>query len=249
MLSERTFSSENGFNVKRNIKSINKNHYNTMNMKKKYAIILLALISFLLPSNGAAQYTNIVNQAASLMQTAMMGGMRYRGYVEASYTGGFGNLQADFVGISTVQGVQYADWFFMGAGLGVDLVYSKVGKGPNEWNYNRTTRTSGAMIPLFTDFRFNIGGNTGPSFFIDIKAGGSFLIGKNYLAIENGYINGSEYFMLKPSIGLRVPVSKNGKRLMNIGLTYQLLTCNYWWYNNSNSGTLNSLGGTVSYQW
>ena len=105
------------------------------------------------------------------------------------------------------------------------------------------------MIPIFTDFRFNIGGNQGPSFFIDIKAGGSFLIGKNYLAIENGYINGSEYFMLKPTIGLRVPVGGNGKRAMNLGLTYQLLTCNYWWYNNSNSGTLNSLGATVSYQW
>ena len=215
-------------------------------MKKIYLTLIIAIAGFF---NISAQYTNIVNQAASLMQTAIMGGMRYRGYVDASYTGGFGNLQADFVGISTVQGLQYADWFFMGAGLGVDLVYSKTSTGPNDWNYNRKTRTTGAMIPLFTDFRFNIGGSGGPSFFIDIKAGGSFLIGKKYLAIENGYINGSEYFMLKPSIGLRVPVSKNGKRSMNIGLTYQLLTCNYWWYNNSNSGTLNSLGGTVSYQW
>ena len=218
-------------------------------MKKKYAIILVALISFLMPSSGAAQYTNIVNQAASLMQTAIMGGMRYRGYVDASYTGGFGRLQADFVGISTVQGVQYADWFFMGAGLGVDLVYSKTSMAPSDWNYTRVRRTSGAMVPIFTDFRFNIGGSQGPSFFIDIKAGGSFLIGKNYLAIENGYINGSEYFMLKPSIGLRVPVSKDGRRSMNLGLTYQLLTCNYWWYNNSDSGTLNSIGATVSYQW
>ena len=154
-----------------------------MNMKKKYAIILVALISFLMPSNGAAQYTNIVNQAASLMQTALMGGMRYRGYVDASYTGGFGRLQADFVGISTVQGVQYADWFFMGAGLGVDLVYSKTSMAPSDWNYTRVRRTSGAMVPIFTDFRFNIGGSQGPSFFIDIKAGGSFMIGKNYLAI------------------------------------------------------------------
>lgn len=220
-----------------------------MKMKKKYAIVIMALISFLMPSKGVAQYTNIVNQAASLMQTAIMGGMRYRGYVDASYTGGFGHLQADFIGISTVQGVQYADWFFMGAGLGVDLVYSKTDASYNGWFGDRQTRTSGVMIPIFTDFRFNIGGSQRPSFFIDIKAGGFFLIGKNYLAIENGYINGTEYFMLKPSIGLRVPVSKNGKRSMNIGLTYQLLTCNYWWYNNSNSGTLNSLGATVSYQW
>ena len=220
-----------------------------MNMKKKYAIVIVALISFLMPSKSAAQYTTIVNQAANLMQTAMMGGLRYRGYVEGSYTGGFGRLQADFVGISTVQGVQYADWFFMGAGMGVDLVYSKSSIPSNEWNFNRKVTTSGVMVPIFTDFRFNIGGNQGPSFFIDIKAGGSFLVGKNYLAVENGYINGGEYFMLKPSIGLRVPVSSNGTRAVNLGLTYQLLTCNYWWYNNSDSGTSNSIGATVSYQW
>lgn len=218
-------------------------------MKKKHIVLILAAIMNLLSENAYAQYTNIVNQAANLMQTAIMGGMRYRGYVDASYLGGFGNLKADFVEISTVQGLQYADWFFMGAGIGVDFVYSKSNMSSNQWDFNRKVSTSGVMIPIFTDFRFNIGGSQAASFFIDIKAGGSFLIGKRYLAIENGYINGSEYFMLKPSIGLRVPVGNNGKRSFNIGLTYQLLTCNYWWYNNSNSGTLSSLGGTVSYQW
>ena len=215
-------------------------------MKKIYLALIIAIAGI---SNLHAQYTNIVNQAANLLQTAVMGGSRYKGYVEATYTGGFGNLQADFVGISTSQGYQYNNWFFMGAGIGVDLVYSKVDNGFNSWDYDRQTRTSGAMVPIFTDFRFNFGSKTNASFYIDVKAGGSFLIGKNYLAIENGYINGSEYFMLRPSVGLRVPLSKNGKRAMNVGLTYQLLTCNYWWYNNRNSGTLNSLGGTVSYEW
>ena len=215
-------------------------------MKKIYLTLILALFGIF---NSSAQYYSIVNQAANILQTAVMGGMRYRGYVDASYTGGFGRLQANFVGVSTVQGLQYADWFYMGAGLGVDLVTSKTASNNNGWFGDRQTRTTGVMIPIFTDFRFNIGGSTSPSFFIDIKAGGSFLIGKNYLAIENGYINGSEYFLLKPSIGLRIPTGNNGKRSMNIGITYQLLTCNYWWYNNSNSGTLNSLGATVSYQW
>ena len=218
-------------------------------MKKNYLLLIIAVLINIMPTTAFGQYTNIVNQAANLLQTAVMGGSRYKGYVEATYTGGFGRLQADFVGLSTSQGYQYNDWFFMGAGIGVDLVYSKTETGYNDWNYNRQTRTSGAMIPIFTDFRFNLGGRTSTSFFIDVKAGGSFLIGKNYLAIENGYINGSEYFMLRPSLGLRVPISKTGKKAMNIGLTYQLLTCNYWWYNNSNSGTLNSLGATVSYEW
>ncbi|MDE6650579.1 MAG: hypothetical protein K2K45_11690 [Muribaculaceae bacterium] len=218
-------------------------------MKKLYLSLIIALIGIINPISSSAQYYDIVNQAANLLQTAVMGGSRYKGYVEATYTGGFGHLQADFVGVSTTQGYQYNNWFFMGAGLGVDLVYSKTDSGYNEWNYNRQVRTNGVMIPIFTDFRFNIGSRKSASFFIDVKAGGSFLIGKNYLAIENGYINGSEYFMLRPSLGLRVPVSSNGKRAVDIGLTYQLLTCNYWWYNNSNSGTLNSLGATVSYEW
>ncbi len=218
-------------------------------MKKNFLLLLFAVLLNIMPSTVSAQYTNIVNQAANLLQTAVMGGSSYKGYVEATYTGGFGRLQADFVGISTSQGYQYNDWFFMGAGIGVDLVYSKTDNGYNEWNYERQTRTSGVMIPIFTDFRFNIGGRTSPSFYLDVKAGGSFLIGKNYLAIENGYINGSEYFMLRPSVGLRVPLSQNGKKAMNIGLTYQLLTCNYRWYTNRNSGTLNSLGATVSYEW
>lgn len=218
-------------------------------MKKFYLSLMIALVGLLNPFSLGAQYTNIVNQAADLLQTAVMGGSRYKGFVDATYMGGFGNLQADFVGISTTQGYQYNNWFFMGAGIGVDLVYSKTDSGYNEWNYDRQVRTNGVMIPIFTDFRFNIGSKTSTSFYFDVKAGGSFLIGKNYLAIENGYINGSEYFMLKPSLGLRVPVSKSGKQAVNIGISYQLLTCNYWWYNNSNSGTLNSLGGTVSYEW
>lgn len=218
-------------------------------MKKIYLSLIIAFIGAFGSIPACAQYTNIVNQAASLLQRAVMGGSSYKGFVDVSYTGGVGNLQADFIGISTVQGYQYNSWFFMGAGLGVDLVYSKTASGNTGQFGDRQTRTNGVMIPIFTDFRFNIGGRTHASFYLDVKAGGSFLIGKNYLAIENGYINGSEYFMLKPSVGLRIPVSNTGKRAFDIGLTYQLLTCNYWWYNNNNSGTLNSLGATVSYEW
>lgn len=217
-------------------------------MKKKILTLTGALVIMLLPAQADAQYTSIVNQAANMLQTAVWGGFRYKGFVDVSYTAGFGNLQANFAGISTVQGFQYANWFFMGAGLGVDYVYSNVDNMYSGTVGGRGVKKSGAMIPVFTDFRFNIGGPKSPSFFIDIKAGGSFLIGNRYLAIENGYISGSEYFMLKPSIGLRIPVNNSSKQAVNIGLTYQLLTCNYW-YSYSDSGTLNSLGGTISYEW
>lgn len=218
-------------------------------MKKKSTLLLLTLVMLLMPFNAKAQYTSIVNQAANILQTAVVGGLRYKGFVDVSYTTGIGELKANFAGISTIHGFQYADWFFMGAGLGVDYVYStpeKIYDGIIGGGHG--VRKSGAMVPIFTDFRFSLGSKTSPSFFIDIKAGGSFLIGKNYLAIENGYINGSEYFMLKPSLGIRVPVGQTGKQAVNLGVTYQLLTCNYW-YNYSNSSTLSSLGATLSYEW
>lgn len=218
-------------------------------MKGKVSIAIMAVLMLLVPFKSSAQYYSIVNQAANMLQTAVMGGFRYKGFVDVSYTRGIGDLKANFAGVSTVQGFQYADWFFMGAGLGVDYVYSSPEnpyQGPI--NGDHGLKTSGAMVPIFTDFRFNIGSRTTPSFFIDIKAGGSFLIGKNYLAIENGYINGSEYFMLKPSLGLRIPVNQTGKQAFNVGVTYQLLTCNYW-YNNSNSRAISALGGTLSFEW
>lgn len=217
-------------------------------MKKSKIILMLTIVMLLLPCRAKAQYTSIVNQAANMLQTAVLGGFSYKGFVDASYTAGIGNLQANFVGVSTVQGFQYSNWFFMGAGLGVDYVYSNVQHLYDGGPGSKGVRSNGVMVPIFTDFRFNIGSRTSASFFIDIKAGGSFLMGNRYLAIENGYISGSEYFLLKPSLGIRIPVSQNGKQAFNIGVTYQLLTCNYW-YNYSNNGTLNSLGATASFEW
>lgn len=180
-------------------------------MKKLYLAVATLLCSLLSPVVMQAQYSSIVNQAANMLQTAVIGGFSYKGFVDASYTGGFGSLKANFVGVSTVQGFQYANWFFMGAGLGVDLVYSEV--EDTYCDYEHKTRSNGVMIPIFTDFRFNIGSRQSASFFIDIKAGGSFLIGSDYLAIENGYLSSSEYFILKPSIGLRIPIEGHRKRL------------------------------------
>lgn len=217
-------------------------------MKKIRLAAILLLITISLPLHTQAQYTSIVNQAANMLQTAVLGGFRYKGFVDASYTGGFGNLKANFAGVSTIQGMQYSNWFFMGAGLGVDIVYSNVDDQLDYVNQH-STKTCGVMIPIFTDFRFNIGSQQTASFFIDVKAGGSFLIGGDYLAVENGYISSSEYFLLKPSIGVRIPVGNSGRQAVNVGVTYQLLTCDYWWYNNTNSSTLNSVGGTVSFEW
>ncbi len=219
-------------------------------MKRNFLAAICVVLSLFVSEKASAQYTSIVNQVANIVQTAAYGGAGYKGYIDASYTGGFGNVRADFLGVSTTQGATLSSWFFMGAGLGVDVVFSKTGSGyVSDWNGSRKTRTCGVMIPVFTDFRFNFGQKTSTGIYLDVKAGGSFLIGGDYLAIENGYISSTEYFLLKPTLGIRVPMGGNGKKAVNIGLTYQLLTCNYWWNNNSSSGTLNSLGATVAYEW
>ena len=50
-------------------------------------------------------------------------------------------------------------------------------------------------------------------------------------------------------MGVRIPVSKNNpKQAFDIGVTYKLLTSNYWsrWQRNV---TLNSIGVTAAFEW
>ena len=157
---------------------------------------LMAALTF----GASAQYYSMINQATNMMQTVFSGGMRYRGMVDASYVQGIGNKRADFLEFSTTQGLKYADWFFMGIGAGVDVMF--VHAGDPQWlqNSGKSLTTTACMIPLFTDFRFIIGGEKQIGFFIDIKAGCSFLVGKNNVQIGDGYLNRSECFYLKPGL-------------------------------------------------
>lgn len=226
-------------------------------MKKIISLIMVAAVALGIAAPSAkAQYYEIANQIPQLITPALTGGMRYKGFAEAKYIKGIGNHNVDFLGFSTSQGFKYADWFFMGVGIGVDVVFSHVGDNPVQWNPNvpaydsgRSTTNTGVMIPLFTDFRFNIGGQSSASFFFDVKLGCSFLVGKDYLRVDNGYLSSEEYFYLRPSLGVRIPVNKNNSRqAVNVGVSYQLLTSNYWnsYYSNV---TLNGLGVDLSYEW
>ena len=205
---------------------------------------------------ASAQYYEIANQLPGLIQPALLGGFNYKGYVDAHYARALGNYQADFVGVSTSQGWKYRDWFFMGVGIGVEGIMSHTDSGYGQWGDaqqpdmdGRSTRTGGVMIPIFTDFRFNIGAQNKASFFIDVKLGCSFLLGRDYVQIHNGYLTNQEYFYLRPTLGVRIPVnSANPKQAINVGVEYQLLTANYWssW---NRDVTLNALGASISYEW
>lgn len=226
---------------------------------KRFKIYLVAMLAaIMLPATASAQLYEIANQLPQLISPALSGSLKYRGFVEASYLQGLGNTRANFVDFSTSQGFQYADWFYMGVGIGADIFMSNYNGssvpgqsnfGNSGFDYNHSSSTTAFMVPLFTDFRFNLGGQNSASLFLDLKLGCSFLCTNNYIRINNGYLTNQEYFYLKPTIGCRIPVSSSHpKQSVNVGITYQLLTSNYWsvW---SRNVTLNSLGASVAFEW
>lgn len=216
----------------------------------------VAPLALLLPAAGAhAQYYEIANQLPSLLRPALSGSFNYKGFVDAGYNKTLGDYNADFLEISTSQGFQYSNWFFMGVGIGVDVLFAQQNdnhgywEGPDGFDHSHSSCTTAAMMPLFTDFRFSLGYSSAATFFIDLKVGCSFLLGNDYIAIGDGYLTNQEYFYLHPSIGLRIPTNPdNTKQAFNIGLNYKLLTSNYWssWERNI---TLNGIGVTVAYEW
>lgn len=229
-------------------------------MKNIYTLILLLSSIFGAALSAEAQYYDIATQLPNVLSPILSGSGRYKGFAEARFLKGIGANQADILDFSTSQGYQYNNWFYMGAGLGVDILFahqdSNWGNGWQGGYYdnidpNRSSTTTGVMIPLFTDFRFTIPAKnaSSPSFFADLRLGASFLIGRDYIRINNGYLTNNEYFYLSPTIGVRIPVNKEKPRqAVNIGLSYQLLTSNYW-TGYSNSVTLNSLGLSASFEW
>lgn len=213
---------------------------------KKYLKQLLIVAILSVPATAGAQFYQIANQIPNMLSPALSGSLNYKGYVEASYLAGLGSDKVSFAGLSTSQGFKYRNWFFMGVGLGVDVAMGNAGETyyyPPNSGYEKT----GVMVPVFTDFRFNIGNQAKSSFYADVKLGASFLMGNNYLLVGDSYLTNREYFYLRPSVGVRIPLKSNsGKMAVNVGVTYQLLTANYY---SRGSSTVNALGGTIGLEW
>lgn len=220
-------------------------------MKKIFSILLLLLA---VSVSAQAQIYEAVNTLRSVISPALSGSGRYKGYVEGGYSHTLAKYNGDFIEISTSQGYQYNSWFYMGAGLGVDILFSHPGShwGENEITPppgNRPVTKTAPMLPLFADFRFLIGDTSNVSFFLDLKVGCSFLLTDRNIAIGDGYLTNREYFFLDPSIGVRVPCNKkNPRQAVDVGVKYKLLTSNYW-YNYNNNITLQSLGAFIAFEW
>ena len=220
-------------------------------MKKFFASILLSITAFSFSAN--AQVYEAINTLQSVITPALSGSGKYKGYVEAGYSHTLSKYNGDFIEFSTSQGYQYNSWFYMGAGLGVDVLFSHPGDNSgvmlNPPPGDRPVTKTAPMLPLFADFRFLIGDTSNVSFFLDLKVGCSFLLTNRNIAIGDGYLTNREYFFLDPSIGVRVPCNKkNNKQAVDVGVKYKLLTSNYW-YNYNNNITLQSLGAFIAFEW
>ncbi len=216
----------------------------------------MALLASSLPAD--AQYYEIANQIPNLISPALSGSFNYKGFVDVDYTQGMGRYKANILEISTSQGFKYSNWFFMGVGIGADFLFSNYEEydgdypswdGNSDFDFRHSKTTKAVMIPLFTDFRFNIGSYEKTSAFIDLKVGCAFLCSDDYIQIHDGYLTNQQYFYLRPTFGVRIPVnSNNPKQAVNVGISYLLLTSNYWssWDRNV---CLSSLGANISFEW
>ena len=224
-------------------------------MKKLLSLAVAAVMAAGMAVPARAQYYEIANQLPSLISPALSGSMQYRGFVEASGLAGMGKNRANFLGISTSQGFQYASWFFMGVGMEVDVAMAQqddryVAWDPDDWEYGGTAKTK-CMIPVFIDFRFRIGNDNSVAAVIGLKLGAAWLLGDDDLMMKTAYMSNETQFYFRPSLGVRIPVSsQNPKQAVNVAVTYQLLTSNnnytYW---HDNSVTLHNLGLTVGFEW
>lgn len=220
----------------------------------------LASAMLLTAATASAQYYDLANQLVNMAQPALQGGFNYRGMVDAGYTIGVGRNGCSSLEFTTTQGFKYSSWFFMGVGAGVNIVFAGQDDTPAYSGYrgwgdgyhdDYKQRDTGVMIPLYSDFRFNIGGEQNASFFIDLRIGAAFLVGKNYLRTPDGVLDNSEGFYFRPTLGVRIPVnSKNTRQAINIGASYQLITNNYWTYGGYyDNTTVNSVGATIGFEW
>lgn len=228
-------------------------------MKNYLRVLIVAAASFAASLPASAQLYEIANQIPSLIQPALSGSLNYKGYVDAGFTGGFGEYRANVLSVSTSQGFKYSNWFFMGAGIGLDVMFGQGNETvyvepTSSWDdstFSHSYTTTAFFLPIFTDFRFNIGANDKGrcSLFIGAKIGATFLLNNEYFRVGGGNITNRENFYFRPSLGVRIPVSSSKpSQAFNIGVAYQLITAN-WWYIGERNITLNSIGATIGFEW
>lgn len=219
---------------------------------KRFSFLIAAAFC---TSAASAQYFEVASRLPQLLSPALSGSLNYKGYVELAGLPGVGHNCANFVELSTTQGFKYSSWFFMGVGAGISAAIAQqpdyFSSDASDWQYlGRPYKKTKMMLPLYSDFRFNIGTSADLSFFIDVRLGAAWLLGSGYLRMDDACLTNAAQFYMRPAIGLRIPVSKNSPaQAFNVGVVYQLLTSGNNYYRYSGNVSLSALGVSVSYEW
>lgn len=250
-------------------------------MKKNSIITLTAIVAFATVSHDAlAQYRSRPSQSTSRRTTtttttttytrssssSSLLDVGYKGFLEVGFAGGVSDHKANQLDILTTHGISAGN-FFLGLGLGVnilfpqdqtlksDMISSGYWEYASDYDYYNCTDNA-VLIPIYLDFKYNFGNTSNICPFIDMKIGASFLVSDQDGAyIGEGWMDKDACFYFSPTIGFRVPLS-NSRTALNIGLTYNLLSQKYRYFDDwsgreyYNDGiVLHSLGARVSIEW
>lgn len=230
---------------------------NTMKTRARHWLAALATVcAGAMPVSASGQINEIVNGLTNVAITAARQGQGYKGYMEADFTHTFGNYKSNFLTLATSQGYMLNDHFYLGAGVGIDFMWTTLDKGWGEdqrlvdpaWS-SRHSVSSAVMIPVFSDFRYIVGRYSEPTLFLNMRIGCAFLCTDSYVRIADGYLTNKEYFYLQPAIGVRVPINRTKPRqAVDFGVHYRLMTARYWsgWQHDA---AINGLGLNITYEW
>lgn len=220
-------------------------------MKK---VFTLAFALFMC-SAAFAQFTN----AKSGSRGGNSGGINfgetsYKGFVEAGYAIGLGDVKRNRIDVSTSHGVQFGGHFFAGLGTGVKFFtgakyyceqpdydnddnddYYKGSKGKS---YDIDKKDSFISIPIFADLRANLFEDNSINPFIGLKIG--YAIGFEKKTNDNN--NYGKYcckmkfggFICTPTIGCRFGI--NEKMGLNVSMGYDIQKANWELGNTSSYG-------------
>ena len=122
-------------------------------MKRIFSIVL-TLLTLVATASAQSSFNNAAYAAAT-------SGGSYKGFLEAGYLAGFGDYKANMLEILTTHGAAFTPNFFIGAGLGATVLFTKDNitwwdKYP-QGNHESQPGTTAVMIPLYADLRYTFG--------------------------------------------------------------------------------------------
>jgi opacity protein-like surface antigen len=132
---------------------------------------------------------------------------KFRGFVDAGYSLGFGSPRNDYTLIETSFGYQFNYRYYLGLGLGVHIFDTKLDTYPMrqdaasdkhndpDWKY--------PFVPLYLEGRYNLRPETKGTPFASLKIGATFINHSGFFASPSiGYhFNTSQFFSVNLSVG------------------------------------------------